>query len=147
MSPVVRHTPAIRATPNGKWQARYRDSSGRQRGKTFERKTDARTFLATVKADMARGSWVDPGQTNTRLGPYAERWFASRLNLRRSTSQTDEGILRRHVLPAFGDARMGRITRGDVQLWVKGPQRSRARTGVGPAVPSDAARDPCRGRG
>jgi integrase len=113
-----------------RWEVagRYRDSSGKQRARNFDRKTDARAFLATVKTDMVRGTWVDPGQSNTRLGPYAETWFASRLNLRRSTAQTDEGILRRHILPALGDARMGRITRGDVQTWVK----SLSETGLGP---------------
>jgi hypothetical protein len=67
----IRRTISIRQTPSGKWQARYYDSSGRLRGKTFVRKTDARTFLATTKADLARGAWVDPGQSKTRLGPYA----------------------------------------------------------------------------
>jgi hypothetical protein len=44
----------IRQTPNGKWQARYYDPSGRLRGKTFARKTDAQAFLAATKTDVHR---------------------------------------------------------------------------------------------
>jgi integrase len=43
----------------------------------------------------------------------------NKLNLRRSTRARDEGCLRNHVLPTFGDVALGRIDRGQVQGWVK----------------------------
>jgi len=45
---------------HGKWQARYYDPSGRQRTKSFARKTDAKAFLAAVETDKRRGDWNDP---------------------------------------------------------------------------------------
>jgi len=50
------------------WQARYRDPDGRQRAKEFTKKVDAERFLATTRADMARGDWINPaalGATRT----------------------------------------------------------------------------------
>lgn len=121
-------TPGVRATPSGKWQARYYDPSGRLRGKTFDRKTDARAFVAAVKTDMRRGTWVDPARTNMRFEDLAREWWDGKLNLRRSTQATDEGCLRNHILPVFGRTPIGRITRADVQGWV----REMVEAGVGP---------------
>jgi hypothetical protein len=51
----------IRRHPkSGHWQVRYRDPSGRQRAKNFERKVDADKFAATVTADVYRGDYIDP---------------------------------------------------------------------------------------
>lgn len=109
----------IRPTPSGKWQARYYDPRGRLRAKTFERKTDARAFLAAVKTDVRRGTWIDPARSARRFGDWAQVWLTHKLNLRRSSFARDEGCVRNHILPAFGDVPIGRIGRGDVQAWVK----------------------------
>jgi len=44
-----------------RWQARWRDESGRQRKQNHDRRADAERALAMVKADLHRGS------TSTRL--------------------------------------------------------------------------------
>lgn len=49
-----------RAPRTGRWEARYRDPSGRQRTRTFHNKSSARAFLATVEVDIRRGEWRDP---------------------------------------------------------------------------------------
>lgn len=118
----------VRATPSGKWQARYYDGSGRLRGKTFVRKTDARAFLAAVRTDMNRGTWIDPKRTTVRFHVLAGQWLDGKLNLRRSTYATDEGCLRNHILPEFGERSVGRISGADVQGWV----RRMSHGGVGP---------------
>ena len=51
---------------SNKWQARYRDKSGTEHSKRFDRKVDAEGWLATNGADLLRGAWVDP-----RLGTRA----------------------------------------------------------------------------
>jgi integrase len=58
----------------------------------------------------------------------ATGWLASRLNVRRSTFLTDEGCIRKHLLPRFGSVPVGRIARSDVQRWVK----ELGEAGVGP---------------
>jgi hypothetical protein len=50
----------IRADRYGKgkrWRARYTDADGRDRSQAFARKGDAEKFLATVTADVLRGSY------------------------------------------------------------------------------------------
>jgi integrase len=121
-------SPGVRLTPSGKWQARYYDPSGRLRGKTFDRKTDARAFVAAVKTDMRRGTWIEPSRTTMPFEDWAGQWWDGKLNLRRSTQATDEGCLRNHILPVFGGTPVGRITRADVQAWV----RQMSEAGVGP---------------
>src|SRR5437870_4356850 len=91
----------IRQTPSGKWQARYRDPSGRLRGKTFIRKGDAQAFLVATKTDLYRGVWIDPSRSMTRFGDLAGKWLDNRVNLRRTSLARDESYLRNHVQPAF----------------------------------------------
>ena len=118
-APRRRTSPGIRQTPSGKWQARYRDPSGRLRGKTFVRKGDAQAFLVATKTDLHRGAWIDPSRSMTRFGDLAGEWLGNRLNLRRTSLARDESYLRNHVLPAFEDLPLGRLERGEIQAWVK----------------------------
>ncbi len=118
-APRRRTSPGIRQTPGGKWQARYRDPSGRLRGKTFTRKGDAQAFLVATKTDLHRGAWIDPSRSMTRFGDLAGEWLGNRLNLRRTSLARDESYLRNHVLPAFEDLPLGRLERGEIQAWVK----------------------------
>ena len=51
----------LRKFKSGRWQASYLGPSGRRRNapRTFRTKTEARTWLATIEADLARGTWMD----------------------------------------------------------------------------------------
>ncbi len=110
---------SIRRRLSGKWEARYRDSAGRQRSKSFVRKVDAVAFLTGIKTDMHRGMWVDPSGSATRFESCAREWLGNKLNLRPASFACDECYLRNHILPEFGEAQLGRITRAHVQTWVK----------------------------
>ena len=59
--------------PDGKWRARYRDPSGREHSKHFDRKLDATRWLASVEVARARGEWVDPALARIRFGEWAAR--------------------------------------------------------------------------
>ncbi|MGH8992006.1 MAG: hypothetical protein ACRDZ7_10865 [Acidimicrobiia bacterium] len=54
------------------WQARYRDPDARQRAKEFTKKVDADRFLATTRADMARGDWINPADAKRLFADVAE---------------------------------------------------------------------------
>nr|QEO74221.1 hypothetical protein [uncultured bacterium] len=43
-----------------RWRARYRGPDGRERSKTFERRSDAERWVASMQVSKARGEWVDP---------------------------------------------------------------------------------------
>ena len=83
------------------WRARYRDPSGRERSRTFRRKTDAETFLA-----------------RTPLGRWADRWLDAKRSVKPKTRHGYESLLRTRIKPTFGDVPLNAIRRVDVERWV-----------------------------
>lgn len=108
----------IRRTDAGGWQVRYRDPAGRERARNFGRKTDAERFSVTVETDKIRGMWADPRLAKITVSEWLPTWQASRVHLRPSTRALSESLLRNHVLPYFGDRRLGSVTPTDVQGFV-----------------------------
>jgi integrase len=86
-----------------RWRARYRGPNGRERSKTFDRRSDAERWLATEEADKARGTWIDPSLGRVTFAQWAEEWLGLQIALKPKTRVGYEGILRGHLLPAFGD--------------------------------------------
>jgi len=113
-SPRTIGRPKIEAT----WDARYRDSNGHQRTKTFKRQADAKAFIATTDADVLRGEWVNPSSGKILLENWIEDWWPSTTNLRRSTRVRDRGYIDRYLLPSFSGYRLDTITHTVVQNWV-----------------------------
>ncbi|MFC5141027.1 tyrosine-type recombinase/integrase [Actinomycetospora rhizophila] len=101
---------------NTTWVARWRDPSRKQRKRSFSRKLDAQRFLATVEADLVRGSYVDPND-KTVFRDYAESWRLAQVH-RPTTQAHVETNLRRNVYPCFGDRRLASIRPSEVQAWV-----------------------------
>src|SRR2546421_10145894 len=111
--------PAIRQKPSGAWEARYYGPDGRRRGKTFRRKTDAAAFLATVKADLIRGTWTDPSGARQTVEEWAEQFRRTRGRKGPGTWEREQSTLTTHILPAFGRRTLGSLTRWDGQGWVE----------------------------
>ncbi len=100
--------------PDGKlgqvtWRARYRDANGRQRSRSFTRRFDAERFLEANGTDLQRGEWVDPALRRTSFNDWAEAWWATTAKLRPNTRRGYWLLLKNHVLPYFGAARLGAI--------------------------------------
>lgn len=108
----------IRRTDGGGWQVRYRDPAGRERARNFTRKVDAEKFSVTVETDKIRGMWADPRLAKITVSEWLPTWQASRVHLRPSTRALSDSLLRNHVLPYFGDRRLGSVTPTDVQGFV-----------------------------
>ena len=116
---------SIRKAPRtGRWEARYRDPSGKQRTRTFDRWTEARAFLSAVEADVRRGNWLDPALAERPLGEVASAWLKSNPHKKATTYSRDAAAIRVHLLPAIGDLRIGQVRPSDVQNVV---ERMRAR--------------------
>ncbi len=115
-----RHFGSTRKLPSGRWQARYFDNAGERHNSphTFASKTDALQWLATVEGDLARGDWHDPKLASTTFGAWVDRWRPTTANVRPSTRDLYEYLLRVHLLPAFGSRPLGKITTVDVQAWL-----------------------------
>lgn len=108
---------AIRRLASGRWQARYRDGGGRMvtAPQTFHTKSDAGRFLATVEADLARGTYLDPRAGQVTLVAWTAEWLAGDPSKRATTKARDEYAMRVHFLPSLGHRPIGSLTPLDVR--------------------------------
>ncbi|HEV2121928.1 MAG TPA: site-specific integrase, partial [Chloroflexota bacterium] len=107
--------------PSGRWQTRYSaPATGRLRTAphTFATTTEAGRWLSVLEADSLRGVWVDPREGDMRFAELAERWFATKIHLRETTKLQYHYLLKKHLLPFFGERPIGSITVLDVQTWL-----------------------------
>ncbi len=111
---------SIAKRPNGKYRARYRDTSGREHARHFLKKADAQRWLDGQTAAIVTGTHVAPQAGKTLFKVVAGEWLALQSRLKPSTRARYEGLLRLHVLPAFGDRQVASITKGQVEDWVTG---------------------------
>ena len=94
---------SIRALPSGRYQARYVGPDGltHKAHTTFDTKSDAENWLATVRTDIVRDTWNPNGRASrqpTTFGTYAERWLAAR-SLEARTRSHYRRLLERQLLP------------------------------------------------
>jgi integrase len=104
-----------------RWMVRYRDSEGRQRKESFDRRPDADARAKTVSVDLLRGSYVDPRQGKITLETYGRQWQAG-LTCDPVTAAQIASRLSVHVYPKIGSVALGVLAKRPslVQQWVKG---------------------------
>jgi integrase len=102
------------------YRARYRDPSGRERKRSFARKTDAQRFLVGVEDSKLRGAYVPPEAGRDGFAEWAERWFRTTLDLKPGTRRTYRQLLDNQVLPTFGRSTLAGVDRLAVREWVAG---------------------------
>ena len=108
----------IAKRPDGSWRARYRDTAGKEHSKHFSRKIDAQRWLDSVTAAVETGTYVDPVRARMTIGEWADRWLATKGNIKETTRFGYEALLRTHILPAWGDVQLAAITHERVAAWV-----------------------------
>jgi len=147
---------SIARRPNGKWRARYRDDSGREHARHFDRKVDAQRWLDEVTASVVTGQYVAPDAGRVTFREYAEGWREAQVHRPTSAAKT-ESLLRIHAYPTFGAMPLRSILPSHVQAWVKGlterlaPSTVAVTHGVVASVFKAAVRDrriassPCEG--
>jgi integrase len=74
--------------------------------------------LAQVEADLLRGAWTDPRLARITFGGWVERWWPTTADLRPGTRTFYDYLLRRLLLPAFGETPLGRIDAMTVRSWL-----------------------------
>lgn len=103
-----------------RYRVRYVDDGGRPRERLFDRKADAETYDANVRADVSRGEYVDPTAGRLTFQQYAERWRGNQLHAD-TTKSAVETHLRRHVYPRIGGHQLRGVRPSDIQglmrLW------------------------------
>ena len=110
----------VRRLPSGRYQARYLGPDGKDRpaSDTFASKTDAEVWLARKEIEIRDGEWIDPDLGKVTFQAYATRWVRDR-RLKPRTDELYQGLLRNHVLPAFGNRPVGEIREPEVRRWHK----------------------------
>lgn len=105
--------------PAGKrWKGCYRDSTGKQRSRTFDRKRDALAWAEEQEAAIRKGEWIDPNAGAVEFEVWADRWLAERTDLKPKTKQSYESLLRTQIKPRFGSVKLSRIDQLSVRSWV-----------------------------
>ena len=102
-----------------RWYARYRDPSGEQRVKVFDRKVDAERFVTGVESAKLAGSYIDPALARVTVGEWANRWLAGLGHLKPSTADRYAGIVRKYIAPRWGSTRLADVSHADVQGWIR----------------------------
>jgi integrase len=108
---------SIQKRSSGRWRARYKDAEDREHARHFSRKADAELWLAQVRADQLRGTYVDPRAGKITLQEFAEQWLTAQGH-RASTRRLYERTMRLHVLPVLGQRPLASIRRTDIQALV-----------------------------
>ncbi|RLV49722.1 site-specific integrase [Nocardioides mangrovicus] len=102
-----------------RYDVNYREPDGRARRRTFTRKVDAEIFRATVEADKARGTYLDPDAGRITFKAYAEQWLANQ-STEPTTTERVQGRLRVHVYPVLGSKWLSQIKPSTIQAWLAG---------------------------
>jgi integrase len=111
--------PTARHGTGKRWAARWRDANGKQRMRVFERKLDADNFLTGLRADLMRGSYIDPREGRVTLRSYAgQRWLPSQVHLRPNSASLYASHVANHVVPLLGDRPLGALRRPDCTAFV-----------------------------
>lgn len=109
---------SIKRRDNGQWRARYRDETGREHARHFERKMDAQRWLDQVTAAVVRGDYVDPRAGKVTLRSYAKVWEDVQVSSE-GTKRIVDNALRLHLLPELGDCPLSAVRPTAVQAFVK----------------------------
>ncbi len=111
---------SIRRAPRNlsRWEARYRDLSGKQRTKTFDSRSSAKAWLASNETLMQTGAWIDPRFQSIKISKVASEWLSSDHRKRDGSVARDNSILTNHILPEIGGRAIGGISRSNVQALV-----------------------------
>lgn len=93
-----------------KWVVRYKDTDGKRRLKTFDRKKEADAFSATASVEVRAGVHIADSASVTveKAGNF---WIASGENagLERSTINQRKSHLKHHIVPMIGQVLLSKL--------------------------------------
>lgn len=110
---------SVKKRPDGRWRARYRDPSGKEHARHFDRRADAERWLTTVEHSKLTGAYIDPVAGRVTFRTFAEGWRQMQPH-RASTAVSVEQDLRLHVYPTIGDRPVAAVRASEVQALVTG---------------------------
>ena len=107
---------SIKKRDNGKWRARYRDDTGKEHARHFERKVDAQAWLDQQTAKLVAGTHVTPRMARTTVGEWCDTWLEGYRTRRPSTVRQAEVHIAR-IRDAFGPMQLAAVRPSHVRTW------------------------------
>ncbi len=106
---------SIARRPDGRWRARYRDDTGRERSRHFRRKVDAAAWLDEVTSTLHTGTYVNPRAGRVTFQEFYDAWAPRQLWVPSTRANADLAV----GSVSFGDLPMKAIRRSHIETWVK----------------------------
>ena len=107
----------IQKRADRRYRARWLDPDGKERSKTFTKRSDAERHLATVEGAKLTGNYVDQTSKVT-VAEYARQWAATRPH-RQSTADRIASLIGKHIEgTSLGTRRLSAVRPSEVQAWV-----------------------------
>lgn len=106
---------SIAKRPDGSWRARFRDDTGRERSRHFDRKIDAKNWLDEISSSLLSGTYVDPKAGKISYREFYDEWAPRQLWLPSTRTNADQAI--RSV--TFGDIPIRLVRRSHIEAWIK----------------------------
>lgn len=95
----------------GKWRLQYFDAEGRIRTKTAPTKEDAYMALGLLRQQISQGMLAKPDREVPILGDWLVVWLEQkRIELKWSTVESLEALVRLHITPALGNYRLNHVS-------------------------------------
>ena len=106
-----------------RYRPHFRDPSGREVTKAFDRKIDAQRWLDEQTVALVRGNYVHPQAGRVTVGEWAESWLAGRSHLKPKTLASYQSLLSTRILPTWERVPLSKVGHSDVVAWVAGMRR------------------------
>lgn len=105
----------IAKRPDGRWRARYRDESGKERSQHFGRKIEAQRWLDEIASSMLTGDYVDPKHGQIGFAEFYAEWSARQVWADGTRTSADAAAA---AVP-FAAVPLAALRRSHVEHWVK----------------------------
>jgi integrase len=117
--------------PPARWEVMYYDRTGKLKSEVAVNKTRADDRRTELEASLSAGTYIDPDSAKVDFAAIAEKWLASRHDLKPSTWWKYRALLDNHVLPKWGELRLNAINHEDIAVWVAKLLKSKEDKGSG----------------
>ena len=101
-----------------RYKVRLRDPAGREYSRRFRTRREAETFVATERADRARGLWDGRHRKYVRVERWANDWLDAHPAPDPIDRLCDRVILERYINPAIGQFVVSEVTPREVRRLV-----------------------------
>jgi integrase len=113
----MRPVASIQKTANGRYRARYRDSSGQEHLKRFALKRDAQRWLDQETSKLQQGTWVSPRSAKITVGQWCDTWLRS-YGTRKPSTIRQAKVHVSKIIEAFGSRRLDSIRPSEIGSWL-----------------------------